>query len=44
MREVNLYIGEWKILCISNTKFEETLYSCVIFLIINNNFYRINKF
>jgi hypothetical protein len=31
MREVNLYIAEWKILCISNTKFEETFYSCVIF-------------
>lgn len=30
MREVNLYIGEWKILCISNKEFEETLYSSVI--------------
>jgi hypothetical protein len=31
MREVNLYISEWNILCVGNTKFEETLYSCVIF-------------
>jgi hypothetical protein len=31
MHEVTLYIGEWKILCVSNTKFEETLYSCVNF-------------
>lgn len=31
MREVNLYIGEWTILCIGNTEFKETFYSCVIF-------------